>query len=265
MSSNGHPKDANKSVPERVLGKEAFRAPPPKRFYKTVQVSPVIKPGGEMAYGILLDGRPVKTPKKHPLEVLHKGLAEAIAAEWARADKVIDPALMPFTRMANTALDAVAGSKDLVAADIVSFAGSDHLCYRAADDDRLARRQASHWDSIIGWAAARLDARFIVTKGVMPVGQPQQALSAFAAELARFDAFGLTALHVMTTLSGSAILALAHGLGAITAEAAWLAAHVDEDVQIEQWGSDSEAEQRRAARWQEFKAASQMIEFTKTA
>ncbi len=51
----------------------------------------------------------------------------------------------------------------------------------------------------------------------------------------------LTGLHVMTTLTGSALLALAHAKGRLSAEQAWAAAHIDEDWQIRQWGVDVEA------------------------
>ena len=56
-----------------------------------------------------------------------------------------------------------------------------------------------------------------------------------------FDPWSLAALHVMTGLSGSALLALAVALGRLTPEEAWAAAHVDEDWQIGQWGEDEEA------------------------
>ena len=59
----------------------------------------------------------------------------------------------------------------------------------------------------------------------------------------------------MTTLTGSAVLALAVARGFLSAEAAWQAAHVDEDFQAERWGEDTEAVARRGARWREFEAA----------
>ena len=93
----------------------------------------------------------------------------------------------------------------------------------------------------------------------MPVAQPEAAISAVARALEGFDTFGLAALHVMTTLTGSALLALAHARGHLTAEAAWAAAHVDEDWQIGRWGEDAEAAARRRRRWSEMQAASRML------
>jgi chaperone required for assembly of F1-ATPase len=59
----------------------------------------------------------------------------------------------------------------------------------------------------------------------------------------------------MTTLTGSALLPLAVARGFLSPDAAWRAAHVDEDFEIERWGLDAEAAARREARWREFGAA----------
>ena len=67
----------------------------------------------------------------------------------------------------------------------------------------------------------------------------------------------------MTTLTGSALLALAVGHGFLSAEAAWQAAHVDEDFQAERWGADADAMARRAARWREFEAAATALKLAR--
>lgn len=224
-----------------------------KRFYKIVTV------GEGPNFPILLDGRAVKTPKKRALKLPTRVLADAVAVEWAAQDKDINPSAMPLTRFANTAIDAVNECMEEVAADIVAYAGSDLLCYRALAPQDLAAQQATHWDPVIAWARAALDARLTVVTGVMPVEQPQHALSAMAAALHPHDAFRLTAQHVMTTLTGSALLTLAHVHGHLSAEDAWTAAHVDEDYQIALWGTDFEAEHRRTRRHAEFLAACALL------
>ena len=224
-----------------------------KRFYKIVTI------GEGPNFPILLDGRAVKTPKKRALTLPTRALAAAVAAEWAAQDKNINPSAMPLTRFANTAIDGVSDSLAAVAADIVAFAGSDLLCYRAEGPQDLAATQATRWDPVIAWARVKLGARFTVVTGIMPVEQPQHALAAIAAALQPHDAFQLTAQHVMTTLTGSALLMLAHVHGHLTAEDAWAAAHVDEDYQIALWGTDQEAEHRRSRRHAEFLAACAML------
>jgi chaperone required for assembly of F1-ATPase len=257
--SDGKPEGAqmpgSKAPGGKVPGKEALTPPLPKRFYKDVTVG-----GEDGAWAILLDGRPVKTPAKHALTVPTKPLAEAIAGEWRAQGERINPHLMPLSKLAITAIDGVAKHTADVAADIVKFAGSDMICYRAEAPEALTVLQGSAWDPILAWARSELGARFNLAVGVMPVHQSPAALEKVAEAVARFTAMALTALHVMTTLTGSALLALAHASGRISAEEAWLKAHVDEDWQISQWGVDVEAAQRRAARQAEMMAASRFLD-----
>ena len=63
----------------------------------------------------------------------------------------------------------------------------------------------------------------------------------------------------MTTLTGSAVLALAVAHGFLSPEAAWRAAHVDEDFQAERWGADAEAMAPREARRRDFEAAATAV------
>lgn len=234
--------------PTRIIS-DSLAKPLAKRFYSEVQT------GSAAPFQILLDGRAIKTPKKRPLGVPTKALAEAIADEWRAQATQVDPARMPLTRFANTAIDAVADEREAVAADIVAYAGSDLVCYRAESPEELIAQQARHWDPVVEWAEADLHARFAVVRGVMPVEQPESALAAVAETIAQYGEFRLTALHVLTTLTGSALLALAIDRRALSPEDVWSAAHVDEDYQISLWGEDAEAAARRRARRAEFDAA----------
>lgn len=238
--------------------KDTMLKPLAKRFYKTASVS------ASAPFAILLDGRAVKTPAKRPLHLPSRALAEAIAAEWNAQGAEINPAHMPLTRFANTALDAVSQTLPEVAADIVSYAGRDLLCYRAAAPADLVRAQSAMWDPVIAWFDETYGARLCVVTGIMPVDQPPPSLAAIAKALAPHDAFRLTALHVMTTLTGSALLSLAHAEGFLSADDAWAAAHVDEDHQIALWGEDYEASDRRRRRTNDFLAAGRMIHLLKS-
>ncbi len=240
--------------PVKIPGKEAAKPALPKRFYD--EVSAAEQDGG---FAVLLDGRTVRTPLKLQLIVPTRALAEAIAEEWAAQDAHIDPATMPLSRLAITAIDGVAQHAGDVAADIVRFAGNDLLCYRAESPEALIELQTKAWDPVLNWADAELGARFVLAEGVMPVVQSKAALKRIAGVVSAYDPMGLTALHVMTTLTGSALLALAHALGLLSAEEAWAAAHVDEDWQVSQWGVDAEAAERREKRWQEMLAASRFL------
>ena len=228
------------------------------RFYETVSVAEDAE-GSEPAFGVRLDDRALRTPLKNALVLPTHALAEAVADEWRRQGERLDPHDMPMTRLANTVCDRVAGPLPQVVDDIVSFAGTDLLCYRADRPEELCERQAGHWDPVLAWAAAELGARLRLSQGVVHVQQPSESLERIRIVLETGDAFTLTAMHVITTLTGSALLAIAHWRGALSVEQAWTASHVDEDWQIEQWGADSEAAARRTFRRQEMDAACRFL------
>jgi chaperone required for assembly of F1-ATPase len=241
-------------IAEKVLGREPLRPPLPKKFYTTARVAEV-----DGHYAIQLDGRTVRTPKKLTLAVPTAALGKAIAAEWQAQVGVINPATMPLTKLANTVIDGILGQEAAIAEEITRFSGSDLLCYRASGPVELANRQLVAWGPIVHRAGQRLGAAFNTTAGLMPVAQPAATLAAVARRLAPCTAYELAAAHVITTLTGSAILALERLDNAIAAPEIWAAAHVDEDYQIELWGPDDEAAARRAFRWLELQSADQLL------
>ena len=143
--------------------------------------------------------------------------------------------------------------------EIANYGGSDLLCYRADGPDELVRRQNEAWNPIMEWSIQNLGADLLITKGIIHKAQSHEALSAITRAVSTFNDLGLASLHVITTLTGSVILALAVARGHLEPEAAWAAAHVDEDYQVELWGSDEEAQRRRAWRWREMEAASRLL------
>jgi chaperone required for assembly of F1-ATPase len=227
----------------------------PRRFYAEAGFS-------EDADGfrLTLDGRPANTPGRNPLRLPSQALAEKVAAEWAAQDTLIDPAGMPLTRLANTAIDGVAPRHAAVAADLCAYAGTDLLAYRAGDPERLVAAQGAAWDPILDWARDELGARVILSEGVMHVEQPPDTVRALSdAVTAVADPFHLAGLHTLTSLTGSLLIALAVLRGRLTPAEAWAAAHVDETYQAEVWGRDAEAEARLEARRAEFEAAADLV------
>jgi chaperone required for assembly of F1-ATPase len=103
-----------------------------------------------------------------------------------------------------------------------------------------------------------LGAHFATGDGVVYVAQRETALAAARAAIPT-DPWRLGAAHVVTTLTGSALIALALARGRLTAEEAWQAAHVDEDWNMEQWGRDEMALERRAFRFAELRAAATVL------
>ncbi len=234
----------------RVAAKPVF----PKRFYKEATTS-----DGEGGWRLLLDGRPAKTPGRNALAFPTRALGEAVAEEWNAQAEFIDPRRMPITRIANSIIDGVAPDPGPVADDIVKYAGTDLICYRADGPRTLVERQAALWDPVLAWARDDLGARLILSEGVMHVTQPEAAIAALRKALPVADGWRIGAAHVVTTLTGSALLAIALLHGRLTADEAWVAAHVDEDFQIAQWGEDEEAAERRATRLTEMNAAAKVL------
>ena len=229
-----------------------MRPPQRKRFYKSASV-------GE-GNALLLDGKPVRTPLRRSLSAPHLRVAQALAAEWNAQGEAIDPASMPLTRLANAIIDAVADQPEAVRHEIVKYLRSDLVFYRADTPDRLIARQAELWDPFVNWARDVLDARFVLAQGVIHQAQPAHAVEAAAKAIPR-DLWRLGAVASLTTITGSALIALALAAEAVTADQAWTAAHVDEDWNLEAWGRDEDAMLRRAGRRAEFDAAVLVLQF----
>lgn len=221
--------------------------PTNKRFYKTATASPAEGPGQGSGYGVRLDGRPIRTPGGRPLVLPAQPLAEAIAAEWQRQTDRIDVAAMAFTRLAATAVDRVAEGRPAVIEMLLSYAGADALCYRAEEPSDLVLRQQQRWQPLLDWAANHLQARLVVTPGILPVAQPEPAIAALRRVLDATDTWELTALAVIAQACGSLVLALALARGRIDADEAFALSQLDESYQIERWGEDAEAARRRTA------------------
>jgi len=209
-------------------------------------------------YAVRLDDKPVRTPAGRLLAAPTPALAEALAAEWDAQRNVIDPGKMPLTRLANSIIDGVAERPGPVAAEVEKYLASDLVCYRAASPRGLAELQARHWDPILDWARDALGARLSLGERVVHVTQPEAALAAARAAIPN-DPWRLGAVHTITTLTGSALIALALARGRLTADEAWAAAHVDEDWNMEQWGRDELALERRAFRFAELQAAATVL------
>lgn len=221
-----------------------------KRFYARAHVGA----SGEGGVPILLDAKAVRTPARRALMLPSRALAEAVAVEWDAQTDVIDPARMPLTRLANAVIDAVADKPAPVAEEIAKYLGSDLLFYRADAPAGLVEGQAHAWDPVLAWARDQFGARFVLAQGVIYVPQPHDAVTAVRAAVPA-EPWRLGALSSITTLTGSALLALALAQGALDAKAVWAAAHVDEDWQMSQWGRDELALARRKDREAEFQAA----------
>ena len=226
-----------------------------KRFWKDVSASQE----GE-GWGILLDGRPVKTPARAPLAVPTLTLAEAIAGEWRDIGESIDPRAMPLTGLANAAIDRVAAHRQAFAKSLANYAEADLACYRAEGPRGLVERQREAWDALLAWARRRYDVDFVTTAGLMHVAQPPATIDQLSQAVSALDSFRLAGLSPLVTVGGSLVAALAVLEKAMAPETGWDAVTIDDRWQLEQWGADAEAETALDNRRRDFLAAARFLD-----
>ena len=213
-----------------------------KRFYQSAAAGEL-----EGGYGVLLDGRPLRTPAAARLTVPSESLAAALAQEWAAQAERILPASMPMTQIVCTAIDLAASEPERVVEELLGFAEAELLCYRAEEPEELVRRQAALWQPLLDWAAEAYGARFLLARGVVHQAQPPESLVALGQSVARYDPLTLAALAAAVRAAGSLVVGLALTEGRLTPEEAFTVAELDETYNIEQWGEDAQAAARRAA------------------
>lgn len=208
----------------------------PKRFWTSADTQAT-----EQGFGIVLDGRPVRTPAKALLNVPSRAVAMKIAAEFDAQKDRIDPRTMPFTRTANAAIDKVAVQHADVADMLADYGDSDLLCYRADAPEDLVARQAEVWDPLLDWAGQALNARLATRVGVMHAPQDPGAVSELRRRVHALDPFELAAFHDLVAISGSLVIGFAAKASLKPVEDLWTASRIDEIWQQEQWGEDEEA------------------------
>jgi len=228
------------------------------RFYKDVSIAPA--DGG---FAVLLDGKPVRTPARNALVLPSEAMANAIAQEWGVQGNEIVATTMPLLRLANTVIDGVSVNREDVIGAILRFGENDLLCYRAHQPRELLTRQREGWDPMLDWAGQRLGAQFKIAEGLNHVDQPPQTLAALRVALAAQDVWTLAGLHVIASITGSVVLALAVADGRTTGVHAFQLSRIDEIYQAEKWGEDAEAIKRTANLAHELDKAVELIAFVR--
>lgn len=213
----------------------------PRRFYKDVTV--VETEGG---FGILLDGRNLRTPKAERMVLPTRAVAEQVAEEWAGQGETLELATMHATRLANTAIETIGASREGVADQVAQYAGSDLLCYYAEAPAELVRRQEAAWGPVLARAGAEEGLEFERCEGIQHQDQPAETLARVREIALSLDDFALAGLAFGTPLFGSAVLAIALLRGWTSGDAAFELSRLDEAFQEEKWGIDSEAAERTA-------------------
>jgi chaperone required for assembly of F1-ATPase len=229
-----------------------------KRFFEASDFE-----SADGGFAVTLDGRRVKTPGGVPLILPEEGLAAAIAAEWAAQEDTIRPDTMPITGLSCTAVDTVASQRAAIVDQLVKYAESDLLCYRADQPDDLREHQQTHWQPLLDWASETHGAGLVVTTGILPVDQPTGALASLRRAVEAQDDFHLTVLASVTQAAGSLVIGLCVIGGRLNAGQAFDASQLDETWQTDTWGEDAEAVKRRVAIRQEIRDAIRFLDLVR--
>ncbi|MEX0341143.1 MAG: ATP12 family protein [Erythrobacter sp.] len=230
-----------------------------KRFYKAVSVEQT-----GLGYHVALDGRPIKTQAGLPQVVASKDLAEALAAEWAGQGETLDSAGFAFRDMADYALDVVPATRSELVAKLLRYVETDTLCYRAEPDEPLWHRQRDVWDPLVEALERREGIRLERVSGIVARSHSPDTMKRLKARLESLDDFTLAALEQLASLAASLCVGLAALDEGADGEALWAAANLEEDWQVEQWGHDEEAAERRARRLDEFLKAMEFVRLARS-
>ena len=231
-----------------------------KRFYKEASIG---ETEGGQAWRVLLDGRPIKTAGGRPQVVPTRALAEALAAEWTAQGEQIDARSFHLRDLADFAVDAVSDAREQTIRDLLPYAETDTLCYRAEPGEAFHERQLAVWEPLLAEAETRYDVHFTRISGIIPKPQPAETLARIELALAAESDFSLAALKMLSSLAASLVIAMSAIRPGADAEALWKAANLEEDWQVELWGEDWEAAEHRAARFEAFKLAMRLAELSR--
>ena len=227
---------------------------PVRRFWDKVRI--VENEGG---FSITLDDKLVHTPGKRILVVPNHALAEALSTEWNSQNDTVEPGRIPLTRHANSTIDSGVLRRAEVIEEVVRYGATDLVCYRATDPPELIERQIAGWHPLVEWISSKFKIRLQIVSSILPVAQSRATIDGFRIAVSAFDDFPLTGLHAATAACGSLVIALGLAHGQLNAEVAWSLSQLDETYQLERWGQDAEAVNRRARLLTDIEVASQFM------
>lgn len=226
----------------------------PKRFYETVGVREE-----DGVYSVTLNNSVTRTPTGKPITTTNADLNSYMRHEWEAQGEYIDPDTMPHVKLFNSAFEGGEEAQPALVEEVVKYAGNDLLLYRADSPRELVDKQEQVWDDVLVKLARHFSVSFQPTVGIIHKEQSSDMLAKLKASITDLHYLPATAMVSITSLTGSGLLAIALREKLIDRDAAWTAAHVDEDYQISLWGEDFEAAEKRKRRRTEFDAAANVI------
>ncbi|WAT19127.1 ATP12 family chaperone protein [Aurantiacibacter sp. MUD11] len=225
-----------------------------KKFWKDVSVEE--RDGG---WQVTLDGRAIRTQGGQQQVAPSRALADLVAGEFAAQGEEIDTRSFVFRDMVDYALDIVAKQREATVTQLLEYAQTDTLCYRADPDEPLYKRQQELWEPLVSACEATHGIRLERASGIIHRPQPEDSIAALRQRLEAEDHFSLAGLQTITSLAASLVVALAALEDQADTTALFAAANAEQDWQAELWGWDFAAEEARKAKLEAFEKAAQFL------
>lgn len=203
-----------------------------KRFYKLVSNKKTSD-----GYVIQLDGKVVKTPLGQEIVAPTKALADEIVLEWAAQEEKVKPETMPLTQILITSLDKIR-DREAITQSCMRYLDTDLVCYWAKEPEEIATRQKEIWGRWVKWFEGHFEVPLYTTKKIDAIKQDEEAHKRVWNYIEALDDTYFTILHIMTSLSGSLILALAFCEEDITPDEIFEASYLEELYRGEIYNED---------------------------
>ena len=193
-----------------------------KRFYKLVSSKKT-----NDGHVIQLDGKSIKTPLGQDMCAATKSLADAIILEWAGQEEKVKPETMPLTQILTTSLDKIR-DREAITESCMRYLDTDLVCYWTKEPEELAKLQKENWGSWVKWFDSHFEVPLYTTKNIDAIKQDEEAHKRVWNYIESLDDSYFTILHIMTSLSGSLVLALAFSEGDISPQELFEASYLEE-------------------------------------
>lgn len=214
----------------------------------------------EHGFVITINNQFLFTPGGKLFIVPNYALATAIAVEWQFQENRFLNTGLSLTQLVNTAIDRGRLLQKRGFSALLTFVATDLVCYRAPTPQRLIERQQIFWQPLLDWVATHYRASLEVTVGVMPIVQPEPAITALQLALEELDVLRLVAIYGVANVCGSLVIALALVEGIINVDTAFASAQLDLLFQMEQWGVDTAIVTRHESIHSELRVLKRFIE-----
>ena len=203
-----------------------------KRFYTLVSSKPT-----DEGYAIQLDGKNVKTPSGQILAAPTQSLADALIKEWSDQGDQVKPETMPLTQMLNTAIDR-ARDRDDITKQLLKYLDTDLLCYRCKEPEDIAAAQKELWTPWLTWFDEHFESPLDFTYKLEALKQDEETHKRIWNYIEALDEYYFAVLHIVTSLSGSIVLALAFLEHEATPEDVYKAMNAEEDSRAKIYRED---------------------------